>query len=475
MITVSKLLVALTLASCGTALAADWPTYRNDYARTGVSPDPLPRNLVEAWSWRSAQLPQPAWQGEAKWDGWNKVYDLKARQTFDRVFHAVIASGRVYFGSSADDQVYCLDAKTGRELWTFFTEGPVRFTPTIVNGRAYFGSDDGRVYCLDATSGKLVWQQRAVETDRRIPGNGRVISNWPIRTSVVVQNGLVYTTAGMFPSEGVHLVALDAATGAVKWRQVQSDLPAQGYLLASATRLYVPSGRNNPIVCDITDGKRLHVVEGAGGTYALLNEGMLVFGPGKTGQLGAVEEGRKDQLATFQGNHMIVVAGRSYLHSDTEISVLDRARYLELAREQKALSARQGQLAKELRELGKKTGTEAEQQKIKDQLADLGRKIDATTEGMNNCVLWRSESRWALSLALAGDTLVLGGDGEIAGFHTERGTLRWQHKVKGGAYGLAAADGMLLVSTDEGVIHCLRAPAAHAALVPARDGKEVRP
>jgi outer membrane protein assembly factor BamB len=94
---------------------------------------------------------------------------------------------------------------------------------------------------------------------------------------------------------------------------------------------------------------------------------------------------------------------------------------------------------------------------------------------MNNCVLWRTESEWPLSLVLAGDTLVVGGDREVAGFHAERGTLRWKHAVKGGAYGLAAADGMLLVSTDEGVIHCLRAPEAVASLAPASGGKEVRP
>ena len=463
------------VALVGAGSAADWPTYQGDYARSGVSADPLPRRLVEAWSWHSPQRPQPAWQGEAKWDGWNKVYDLKARQTFDRAFHAVVADGRVYFGSSADDQVYCLDARSGRVQWTFFTEGPVRFAPTVANGRAYFGSDDGQVYCLDAVSGELIWRQRAVDRDRRIPGNGRVISTWPVRTSVIVRGGLVYTTAGMFPSEGVHLVALDAVTGAVQWRQVQNDLPAQGYLLASSTRLYVPSGRNNPIVCDIADGKRLQVVEGAGGTYALLTGDMLVFGPGKTGQLGAVEEGQKDQLATFQGNHMIVLADRSYLHSDSELSALDRGRYLELARERKALASEQGVLAKQLRELAKKPGTTAEQQRIKDQLADLGRRIDAATEGMQNCVLWRTASEWPLSLVLAGDTLVLGGDQEIAGFHAERGTLRWKQAVQGGAYGMAAADGMLLVSTDEGVIHCLRAPETIAALAPATVEREVRP
>jgi outer membrane protein assembly factor BamB len=469
-------LIMFALLSQWQTPAADWPTYQGDYARSGVSDDPLPRRLLESWSWKSPQRPQPAWQGEAKWDGYNKVYDMKARQIFDRAFHTVVVDGRVYFGSSADDQIHCLDVTTGKEIWTFFTEGPVRFAPSIIDGRAYFGSDDGNVYCVDALNGKLIWKQRAVETDRRIPGNGRVISNWPVRTSVVVQNGNVYTTAGMFPSEGVHLVALDALTGLVKWRQIQTDLPAQGYLLASSTRLYVPAGRNNPVVCDITDGKRLRVVEGAGGTYALLTDDMLVFGPGKTGQLGAVEAGRKDQLATFQGNHMIVRAGRSYLHSDTSLSALDRARYLDLARERKGLSGEQGKLAKELRELAKKKdkeATAARQKTIKEQLAVLGQKIDATTEGMRNCVLWQTSSEWPLSLLLAGDTLVVGGGGEIAGFNSDRGTLRWKHAVDGNVYGLAAANGVLLVSTDKGVIHCLRAGEAHASIVPTSGQKEV--
>lgn len=469
-----SMIAVCAVVGLATADAADWPTYRGDYSRSGISTDPLPTTLVEAWSWKSLQPPQPAWQGEAKWDGWNKVYDLKARQVFDRAFHAVVVGDRVYFGSSADDQMRCLDLGTGREQWTFYTEGPVRFAPSIVEGRAYFGSDDGVVYCVDAASGDLIWQQRVVETDRRIPGNGRVISGWPVRTSVVVQNGTAYTTAGMFPSEGVHIVAMDAATGAVKWRQEQKDLPAQGYLLASSTRLYVPAGRNNPVICDITDGRRLRVVEGAGGTYALLTGDMLVFGPGKTGQLGAVEGGQKDQLATFQGNHMVVFRGRSYLHSDTELSALDRARYLELARERKEYGTEQGGLAKELRELAKKEGTEEAQKKIKARLAVLGRQIDDATEAMRQCVLWTAASEWPLSLALAGDTLVLGGSGEVAGFNSDRGTIRWTHPIDGAAYGLTAANGALLISTDEGVIHCLQAPDKVALLKNSSNGQEAK-
>lgn len=437
--------------------AADWPTYRGDYARSGVSSDPIPASgMTEAWVWRSVHPPRPAWQGEAKWDGWNKVYDMKPRQIFDRAFHAVVADNKVYFGSSSDDQVHCLDAGNGRELWSFYTEGPVRLAPTIQDRRVYFGSDDGCVYCLKADSGELVWKSRATPKDRRIPGNGRMISTWPVRTSVVVQDGRVFTSAGMFPAEGVHLIALDALSGAERWRQIQTDLPAQGYLLASKSRLYVPAGRDNPAVCDLQDGKRLRVVEGAGGTYALLTDDLLVFGPGKTGQLGAVEEGHRDQLATFQGNHMIVTPTRSYLHSDTEISALDRGRFLELAREKKRLTVEQGTLAKKLKGLEKKAGDAAERDAVKLQLAGIGKKIDEATQGMDQCQLWHSASSWPHCLILGGDVLVAGGKDQIAAVNAKDGSVAWTQAVQGRAYGLSTARGSVFVSTDAGTVHCFR-------------------
>ncbi|MBM3822261.1 MAG: hypothetical protein FJ404_05075 [Verrucomicrobia bacterium] len=458
---IAPLLLSLSL------LAADWPTYRSDYARSGISTDTLPVRPAELWKWTSRHRPQPAWQGEAKWDGYNKVYDMKARQIFDRTFHPILADGRLYFGSSADDKIYCLNASNGRLEWAYFTEGPVRLAPTWHQGKIYAGSDDGNIYCLDAQSGTLIWKQRGGPEDRRIPGNGRVISVWPVRTSVVVQDGVAYAAAGMFPSEGVHLLALNAATGEVQWRQIQTDLPAQGYLLASRSRLYYPAGRNNPVVCDLAGGKRLQVVEGAGGTYALLSGDMLIFGPGKTGQLGAVEDGRQDQLASFEGNHMIVTPTRSFLHSDTELSALDRARYLDLARQRKNLTLEQSRVGKRLKELAKKPNEESSMQKLKDDLTRIGTRIDEMTEAMQNCILWKRPSTWPYHLILAGETLIAGGEHEIAGFTAETGEPLWTLPVQGKAYGLAASSGLLIATTDEGVIHSFGRPTARASTVPA--------
>ena len=430
--------------------AADWPTYQHDYARTGVARESLLAPFTDGWVHRSRHAPRPAWRGEAKWDGWNKVYDLKSRQIFDYAYHPVIADGLLYYGSSADDKIYCLDAATGEQRWTFFTEGPVRLAPTIAEGRVFVGSDDGHAYCLDAKSGKLIWKTQLGPRDYRIPGNSRIISRWPLRTGIVVIGDLAYCAAGMFPSEGVLITAIEADTGKIKWQQKQTDLPAQGYMLASHTRLYVPAGRNNPVVLNRADGKRIRVVSGQGGTYALLTGDNLVFGPGKTGTLGFVESNQSDQLATFKGNHMIVTPLRSFLQGDTDLSALDRSRYLDLARKRRPLKSRLGKLQDEL----KKVKAGERQRQILKEAGKLGKQLDEVQSAMQECFAWRVPSSQPLSIVLAGQTLITGGHNEVAAYSAKDGSQLWRARADGEVFGLAVADGRLYTSTSKGVIHC---------------------
>ena len=430
--------------------AADWPTYQHDYARTGVARESLLAPFTDGWVHRSRHAPRPAWRGEAKWDGWNKVYDLKSRQIFDYAYHPVIADGLLYYGSSADDKIYCLDAATGEQRWTFFTEGPVRLAPTIAEGRVFVGSDDGHAYCLDAKSGKLIWKTQLGPRDYRIPGNSRIISRWPLRTGIIVIGDLAYCAAGMFPSEGVLITAIEADTGKIKWQQKQTDLPAQGYMLASHTRLYVPAGRNNPVVLNRADGKRIRVVSGQGGTYALLTGDNLVFGPGKTGTLGFVESNQSDQLATFKGNHMIVTPSRSFLQSDTDLSALDRSRYLDLARKRRPLKSRLGKLQDEL----KKVKAGERQRQILKEAGKLGKQLDDVQSAMQECFAWRVPSSQPLSMVLAGQTLITGGHNEVAAYSAKDGSQLWRARADGEVFGLAVADGRLYTSTSKGVIHC---------------------
>ena len=180
-------LAAVLVVSPVRVAVADWPTFRHDNQRSGTTTEALPvRWLEEAWTWQSAQPPRPAWAGPAKWDAFAGIRGLRSMRNYDPVFHVSVQGKRLYFGSSVDGSVRCLDTTTVRSHWTFFTDGPVRIAPTVVDAGVYVGSDDGHAYCLDAEDGKLVWKHCPGSRQRLILNNGRLIPLWPCRTGVTV-------------------------------------------------------------------------------------------------------------------------------------------------------------------------------------------------------------------------------------------------------------------------------------------------
>jgi len=436
--------------------AQAWPTYRHDMARSGRTRATLTMPLQEKFCFEAPHRPKPAWPGPAKRDAYNKVENLEPRLAFDRAFHVVGEKGRIYFGSSADDQVRCLDGATGEVLWRSFTEAPVRFAPTLHAGRVYVGSDDGYVYCLDQKTGKQRWRYRAAPRDVRVPGNGRLMSPWPVRTSVVIGDNTAYFCAGLFPSEGGWLCALNASSGKKKFTTALSGTHPQGYMLASKSRLYVPTGRGRPAVHQRKNGAKIRDMSGQGGTFALLVGDSLIYGPGKTGQLGEFSDSNADQVATFQGLHMIVDGDLAWLHSGRDVSALHRTNFLRLLSEQRTLGARRKALQKEVAELRKKAKGKSKQAvgvKQTRELAKIGTKLDKISVELPRCVLWRTPCRLRYEMIMARGVLLLGGDNEVRAFSTKDGKQVWQAPVKGRAWGLAVIDDTLYVSTDEGAIH----------------------
>lgn len=79
-------------------------------------------------------------------------YEPKERQ-FPFYSSAAVDGGKVVLGGR-DKLVHCLEADTGKALWTFATKGRVDSSPVIAGGRVHIGSADGRVYALDLATGK---------------------------------------------------------------------------------------------------------------------------------------------------------------------------------------------------------------------------------------------------------------------------------------------------------------------------------
>ncbi|MEA1997228.1 MAG: PQQ-binding-like beta-propeller repeat protein, partial [Gemmatimonadota bacterium] len=187
--------------------AADWPQYRADAARSGYTAEKLPDNLSLSWVYRPRHAPRPAWRS------------ADTRMVFDHAYHTVIAGGLLYFGSSADCKLYCLDAATGMEQWSFFTDAPVRFAPAVWKDRVFALSDDGYLYCLSAKEGRLLWKKHGgpSQNEAMILGNDRMVSRRPARGGVVILDDTLYFGAGIWPTDGIYLYAMDPETGRELW------------------------------------------------------------------------------------------------------------------------------------------------------------------------------------------------------------------------------------------------------------------
>ena len=438
----------ILILGCGAGRASDWPTYQGDRARSGVAHDGLGLPLYEHWVYHAALAPKPAWPPPAERDIWHELRKLHPRVTFDRAYHAVVADELAFFGSSADDAIRALDAGSGSVRWAFFTDGPVRLAPTVAGGRVYAGSDDGCVYCLSAADGGLIWKQRIAPEGRWVPGNGRLISLFPVRTGVLIDGGIAYCGAGIYPGQGVYLCALDAASGDIQWRVQAHEVSPQGYLVASDERLYVPTGRTSPAVFTRSNGELLGQLSGGGGSYALLTEGMLVSSDSRQGdELRISSPDSAEQITTFDGLRMIVDGGVAYLHRKTGISAFDRIRYMSLATERKAKQTKRDEIEKRL-----KVGQASPGQK--EEAAALEQEIQSLEKEMRACFLWDRPCDCPYALVKAGDFLFAGGEERVVAIAAADGSEHWAAGVDGKAYGLCVAENRILVSTDRGTIHC---------------------
>ncbi len=446
-------LYLVILVNPGATKADDWPAFMHDNHRSGVTSERLELPLSESWVFKAAHRPQPAWPLPAEHDFYHRHHNLRATVTYDRAFHVVSTGDMLFFGSSADDKVYALDAQTGRERWTFFTEGPVRLAPSISHNKVYVGSDDGYVYCLSRDNGSLIWKYKATGAERMIPGNERIISMWPVRTGILVDEGNLYSAAGLFPNQGTFLFELSAENGSVKWKQKVNVSP-QGYMLASKEQLYVPTGRTNPAIFARADGNLLGQLPSAGGTFALLTENVLVTGPGRgSKELNAAEVNTQYKIATFDGLRMLVNGQTAYMLSEKKLSAFNRGRYLELSRERNKLSERSKKLKEQLKKVDKNT---AEAEQLDKELHNITIQISELSKKMKDCYLWTVECEYPHSMIMAGDVLFLGGENKIAAFKAEDGKVIWNASVGGKAFGLSVANGGLYVSTDKGQIYCFR-------------------
>jgi outer membrane protein assembly factor BamB len=197
-----QLAVIVAIASlAGTTSAAnfDWPQWRGP-ERTGLSRE---TGLLKAWP---SEGPVMAWKATGLGGGYSTPS---------------VANGRV-FGSGyrgADEFVWALDAKDGKEVWSVRTtaaerrigypEGP-RGTPTSDGELLYALGAGGNLVCLETATGKQRWQK-----DFKNDFGGRMMSDWGFSESPLVDGDQVVCTPGS--AKGT-VLALNKKTGDMLWQ-----------------------------------------------------------------------------------------------------------------------------------------------------------------------------------------------------------------------------------------------------------------
>ena len=258
----------------------DWPMWRYDYGRSASTPEQLADKLYLQWQVKySARIPV-----------WDDPLNQNLMQ-FDRIFEPIVADNKIFLGFNDQDKVIALDINSGKELWHYYADGPVRLPLAASNGKIFFTSDDGNCYCLNAGNGSVIWKLTLAPASNKLLGNKRLISMWPARGGIVIKDNIIYTAASIFPMMGTFIYAINADTGAIIWKNegtgsnyilqphsspAFADIAPQGSFTITGNKLLVAGGRSVPAAFDLKTGTELYykLAESgkAGGAFTCSND-----------------------------------------------------------------------------------------------------------------------------------------------------------------------------------------------------------
>lgn len=186
-----NLFLALCFISClfvvNSIKGEDWPTWR------GVNRD----GISQEKNWDPKKISEVLWEKDVG-VGYSSVISIG-----DKIWTMGNKDGK--------DIIYCLDAKSGDEIWKFSYNcskgkgyfGP-RATPVISKGAIFTLSLEGQVYCLDAKTGKEIWSQNITKL-------GVKNLSWKFSSPITIIGKLAIINGGK------HGIALDVKSGKKVW------------------------------------------------------------------------------------------------------------------------------------------------------------------------------------------------------------------------------------------------------------------
>ncbi|HNY79104.1 MAG: PQQ-binding-like beta-propeller repeat protein [Sedimentisphaerales bacterium] len=195
----------------GTVSASgDWPMLAHDPARSGSTVTEIRPPFARKW------------------------YRLFPDEGLMSGVQPIVSAGKVFVGTMKG-VLHAMDARTGRDVWTYTAPQAILHTCAAGGSAVVFGCADGRVYGLDANRGTLTWS---------------------IRTDAAVWNApLIWDNLVLIGSRDGSLYAIDVERGDVRWKAATAGpLLSSPALDAKQNRAYIASEDMHVYAFDLSDG-----------------------------------------------------------------------------------------------------------------------------------------------------------------------------------------------------------------------------
>jgi outer membrane protein assembly factor BamB len=277
------------------AQGSDWTRFLGPFG-SSVSPE---KGILSPWP---KDGPRVVWQRPLGTGYGAPSVSNGKLYVFDRAVEKVTLGGKVGYRETKKARLCCLDARTGKEQWTFgyptdyrdfygYNNGP-RCCPVIDEGRVYLYGAEGMLHCLKGDTGEPVWK---VDTKEKF---GVVQNFFGVGSAPVVEGDLLIaivggSPAGSDPREFLDLkgnksavVAFDKRTGAVRY-QISDEL----------------AGYASPVLATINDRRWC---------FAFCRGGLLAFDPAD-GKVDFHFPWRSPDLESVNASNPVVVGDRVFI------------------------------------------------------------------------------------------------------------------------------------------------------------------
>jgi eukaryotic-like serine/threonine-protein kinase len=113
---------------------------------------------------------------------------------------------------------YAINAATGNILWSTASFNYDLYSPTVANGKLYFGGFVGGLLCLDAATGRQIWNA----------------NTGIMRSNPALHNGVVYVGG-----EGAKIMSFDTLTGTQKWAYMNGGFGSPGSATGNEQSVFI--------------------------------------------------------------------------------------------------------------------------------------------------------------------------------------------------------------------------------------------